>query len=320
MAIINNQLRNWLMSRGKDSFQFKDEEGAYTFLRKPEKNGLDYIYCSHAEEADSSRELRFNYVGIFYRKNEMFYDTSAWEHANKAGIPHKNRWSLSEQLKKDVRQRVEAAVGHDRRNLSISTLTVPELVKQMEQFRESGALSMARDKYIEGEKPAEKLIYHCEYVPAEWTKETMAAYILDPIGYTQKEAETYLAGNQEEILYKFLYTDILWEAYQTVCGAPTDPVRRLKAIQDGLKRVCARNVRVTIRKNGIDFTFRTDVDALRRSGGESFSPWYIVMPDRQNFYHLFGEDTCYTADEILCIEYAQNVLYAQKEKSAKAAS
>jgi hypothetical protein len=99
-------------------------------------------------------------------------------------------------------------------------------------------------------------------------------------------------------------------------------VQRFKAIQDGLKHICAcaRNVHVTIRKNGIDFTFRTNVEALRRSSGERFNSWYIIAPDRQNFHHLFGEDSSYTIDEILCIEYARLVLYAQEEKAAEAVS
>lgn len=322
MAIVNNQLRNWLMTRGSNSFQFEDPEGSYTFLRKPEKNGLDYIFASLTTNVDPSQGLRFSFVGIFCKKDVMFYDTSAWTYAEKTGIPHKNRYTLTEQLKKDVRQRVEALVGDDWKNLSVSELTDPKLTGQLDSLRKGGALSTARNCYVKGEKPAEKLTYRCEYTPAEWTKEAMAEYILDPNGYVQKLANAYLAENQEKILYKFLYTDILWEAYQSVCSAPTDPVQKFKAIQDGLKRIgaCARNIRVTIRKNGIEFAFRTAVEALNRSAGEIFNPWFIVAPDRQNFHHLFGEDSSYTIDEILCVEYGQLVLYARQEKAAQAAS
>ena len=309
------------MSRGQDSFQFEDQEGSYVFLRKPGKNGLDYIFASLATDADPSQGLRFTYVGIFCKKDGMFYDAEAWTYAEKTGIPHKNRYTLTEQLKKDVRQRVEALVGDDQRNLSVSEITDPKLARQLDNFREDGALSTARSRYVKGDKPAEKLEFRCEYTPAEWTKETLAEYILNPCGYVQKLADTYLAENQEQILYEFLYTDILWGAYQSVCKAPTEPVQRFKAIQDGLKRVCARTVRVTIRKNGIEFTFRTAVEALNRSAGELFNAWFIIAPDRQNFHHLFGEDCCYyTIDEILCIEYAQNVLYAREENAAQAAS
>ena len=117
---------------------------------------------------------------------------------------------MTEQLKKDVRQRVEALVGDDERNLSVSEVTDPELAKALDNFREGGALVTARSCYIKGKKPEEKMQYRCEYTPAEWTKETMAEYILNPCDYVQKQADAYLAENQEQILYEFLYTDILW--------------------------------------------------------------------------------------------------------------
>ena len=146
MAIINNKLRNWLMSRGQDSFQFEDQEGSYVFLRKPGKNGLDYIFASLATDADPSQGLRFTYVGIFCKKDGMFYDAEAWTYAEKTGIPHKSRYTLSEQLKKDVRQCVEALVGDDQRNLSVSEITDPKLARQLDNFREDGALSTDRSR------------------------------------------------------------------------------------------------------------------------------------------------------------------------------
>ena len=59
MGIINTKLRNWLISRGKDSFQFEDSEGSYSYLRKPEKNGLDYIFASLTTDVDPSQGCVF---------------------------------------------------------------------------------------------------------------------------------------------------------------------------------------------------------------------------------------------------------------------
>lgn len=146
MAIINNKLRNWLMSRGQDSFQFEDQEGNYSYLRKPERDGLDYIFCSSAKDTDPSQGLNFTYVGVFCKKDRMFYDTAACTYAEKTGLPHKNRYTMTEQLKKDVRQRVEALVGDDQRNLSVSEITDPKLARQLDNFREDGALSTDRSR------------------------------------------------------------------------------------------------------------------------------------------------------------------------------
>ena len=50
-----------------------------------------------------------------------------------------------------MRQRVEAAVGNDRKNLSVSELTNPILIRNLEYAKEYGAAQEAREYFLDTE-------------------------------------------------------------------------------------------------------------------------------------------------------------------------
>ena len=88
-------------------------------------------------------------------------------------------------------------------------------------------------------------------------------------------------------------------------------LHKKKAIKEAVQN--KKTVNVTIVKNGIKFTFKTDTETLqRRQYNNYYSTYAMPAKDRKKYEELFG-DHDYIADEIQKIKYKNKVIY-QKEK------
>ena len=106
---------------------------------------------------------------------------------------------------------------------------------------------------------------------------------------------------------------------------------KIELINDGLKKlyedknnilhkrklvseVCndKKTVNVTISKNDVELTFKTDTGTLKNK----YNTWYndldIQAKDRQKYKELFGHYN-YTADDIREIKYSGKTIYKRKE-------
>lgn len=137
----------------------------------------------------------------------------------------------------------------------------------------------------------------------------MLDYILDPEGYAEKEAEAYLVNNQERILYTFLENEAIEKEYQILIADKDNPVHTIKKIKMVVEKTNAKTVRVTIKKNDIEFTFKVGANSLHGNYGEYYPAWCIVESDRKKFEELFGRNTNYAPKEIIRITYAKKELY-----------
>ena len=137
----------------------------------------------------------------------------------------------------------------------------------------------------------------------------MLEYILDPQGYAAREAEAYIAKNQNVILYAFLTISATAAEYKALTGNPHHPAHRVKRIMKAMNDTPAKTVRVTIRKDGVEFTFKTEADELRRDCVSYYGIWRTQASDRREFERLFGRCSHYVPEDILRIEYGRTVLY-----------
>lgn len=71
----------------------------------------------------------------------------------------------------------------------------------------------------------------------------------------------------------------------------------------------AKTVTVTIRKDGQDFTFKTEACVLRRDCTNTYGTWYIAAADRREFEKRFGRGAEYAPQEIMRITYGRKTLY-----------
>jgi hypothetical protein len=115
------------------------------------------------------------------------------------------------------------------------------------------------------------------------------------------------------MLCEFLTNDALGAEYAAIADNPRHQAHRVRAIMRAMNTTAAKTVRVTIRKNGAELSFKTEADDLRRDCGRSYSTWRIAAADRREFERLFGD---YGPEDILRIEYGRAALFEAGEVGA----
>lgn len=309
---MNDLFSSWLVSGDAGPCCFQDKGYNYILIRVEKNADFEYLFCQRQYNKEGLvRNSTFKYAGIYCRKDGLLYDaeydlTSMEE--NPEPLNARSAEALRDQLKAAVRGKVEAAIGNDRKNLQITELTDGRLLNQLEYTLKYSAAEAARKHYLDT-VDFELPVFSCRYDPDQWKEDSLLSYIADPEGYAGQQAESYIAENQESMLYDFLYNDAVLKEYQAILADTENPVHLIKKIAAAMATTSAKTVNVTIRKNETEFTFKTEAFSLRGDCGSHYNSWSIVAADRRKFEQLFGRSADYTPGEILRITYARNVLY-----------
>lgn len=309
---MNDLLSSWLASGDAGPCCFQ-EKGYHHVIIRVEKNAdFEYLFCQRWYNKEGLvRDSTFKYAGIYCRKDGLLYDIQ-YNFSDIAESPEamKERSSetLWEKLKAAVREKVEAAIGNDRTNLQVTEITEGRLASQLEYTLKYTAKETARRHYLDT-VDFEPQAFSCHYDPDHWKEDSLLSYIADPEGYAKQQAEGYIAENQENMLFDFLYNDAVLKEYRAILADTANPVHIIKKIKAAMETTSAKTVNVTIRKEGTEFSFKTEASSLRGDCGSHYSSWSLVAADRRKFEQLFGRSADYTPEEILRITYARNVLY-----------
>jgi hypothetical protein len=115
----------------------------------------------------------------------------------------------------------------------------------------------------------------------------------------------------------------LWEniavakEYAALAGSPRHQAHRVKAIMDAVKAADAKTVRVTIRKDSEELTFKTEAQQFRHDCGLHYWAHHIAAADRKEYERLFGRHNDYGPEDIVRIEYGRAVLYEAEVGAAR---
>ena len=307
---MNKDFLNWLGQTEDTTCTIENAGMTYHFVRVAKSEAFDYLYCQRQYSGkELTRGGSFKYAGIFCRNDGELYD-GQYDVQGLAGEDTAERCAekLREDLQRSVRQQVEAAIGNDRRNLSITELSEPELLRKLKNEQDHYAKDEARRRFLDT-ADFEPPIFRCFYDAENWTEDSLLSYLLDPQGYADKEATAYIAGNQEEMLFAFLCNDAELAEYQALMEDTENPVHTVKKIMAAMSHTSAKTVNVTIQKDGAEFIFKTEADCLRRDCTSSYNDWKMVAADRRRFQEKFGRHADYFPKEIVRITYARAVLY-----------
>lgn len=309
---MNDTFTRWLASGDMGQCCFQEKGYGYIVIRVEKTPDFEYLFSQRRYDKEGmKRDSTFKYVGIYCRKDGLLYDaeydlTSLED--DPEPLQKRSAEALREQLKVAVREKVEAAIGNDKGNLQITELTDSGLLSQLTYARQHGAKEAARRQYLDTEDfdpPA----FACNYDPDRWKEDSLLAYILDPEGYTEQQAKEYIEENQETMLHNFLYNEAVMQEYRAILEDKENPVHTVKKIMDAMRTTSAKTVNVTVLKEGVEFTFKTEATALRGDCTSYYHTWNIVAADRKKFEQTFGRNADYRPAEILRITYARNVLY-----------
>jgi hypothetical protein len=302
---FHDQFNAWLAGPEGGAFIFSMHNSHTAVIRVPKGVYFEYLYFQrNFNSSGMERGDSFQYGGIFCKRDGQVYD-------RQHGISElvevgRGVTKLYDRLEADVRGAVEAAIGGDRRNLRVKELTDQCKIEHLEHFEKYGAASNARERFLRDTDDA--FAYRCSYAPPPWTEDSLLAYILDPEGYAASEAGAYIENCQEAMLYEFLTNDALAAEYCAIVENPRNQAHRVKAIMRAMSTTAAKTVRVTIRKDGQELTFKAEADQFRRDCGSYYSSWRIEAAGRRDFERLFGRGD-YGPEHITRIEYGKAVLY-----------
>ena len=309
---MNDTFINWLASGDTGLCSFQENGYTYFVMRVEKNTDFDYLFCQRQfRDTGLTRDSAFKYVAIYCKRDGLLYDAQydltiidrdSELFANR-GAEH-----LRERLKQAVREKVESAIGNDRSNLQISKISDSMLMNRLEYVSNYGAKEEARRHYLDI-LDFEPPVFRCFYEPEHWKEDTLLSYIIDPNGYSEKEAEAFIAANQEDMLYSFLNNDAVLKEYQAILADTQNPVHIIKKIKVAMEATSAKTVNVTIQKNGTEFTFKTEASSLRGDCGNHYNSWSIVAADRRRFEQTFGRSADYTPEEVVRITYSRAVLY-----------
>jgi hypothetical protein len=313
---VQEQFRAWLAKPNGDAFTFQDNNDHYTLIRVRKNDGFDYLYSLGTyKRGGIERSEKFEYAGIYCRRDGMVYDDQysirplRHEELMRGGAA-----AMLRRLEADVRQAVEAAIGNDRSNLRITELVTQGSKDRLENHMKYGAASEARELFLHDEGGG-AFTYRCPYDPPHWTEDSLLEYILGPEGYTAREAAAYIDGHQDNILYGFLANDATAAEYRAIAENPRHKAHLVKRIMQAVGAATAKTVRVTIRRGGVEFAFKTGADEFRRDCGNYYWSHNIAAADRREFERLFGRGD-YGPEDILRIEYGRKVVYEAEDATA----
>lgn len=279
-------------------------------IQLPKSEDFTYIY-SQSQRKCGSIYLRepLNYCFLYDRKTHILCGdsyrlTSLCELSKDDFV---TEGTLRDQLQERVRAMVEDTVDNDRGNLPVSEVTNLHLKRNLDYYLEYGVKEDAiRHLFADGAFLVSE--YQCLYEPDNWTEDTLLEYLRDREGYAQAQADEYIRDHQESILVSLIENEALQTAFDELLRDTEHPAHRMKRITDDLNLCGAKNVRVTILKNGVEFSFKTEASALK--GNQNYySTYSMAAPDRRAFEERFGRGANYHAEDIMKIIYREKEIY-----------
>ena len=309
---MNDIFTSWLASGDIEQCCFQEKGDTYIMIRVEKAPDFEYLFCQQQDNGKGvTRNSSFKYAGIYCRKDGLLYDmqypfTDVAE--SREELRSRSEEALWRQLRADVRKKGEEAIGNDRRNLTITKITDFDLLSKLDYALKYSAKEQARKRFLDT-VDFEPPVFQCHYDPDRWTEDMLLSCISDPEGYADKEAADYIAANQDDMLFDFLYHDAVVREYEAILADTGNPVHIVKKIMEAMRTTSAKTVMVTVCKEGTEFTFKMEAAELRRDCTSNYHAWNIVAADRRKFEAMFGSHTDFYPQEIIRITYARNVLY-----------
>ena len=308
-TVSRNDFQRWL-DWGNAPLTICTGEKAVTMLLKIEKKPVDFLYQT-AVEADGSISWKngLTFCGVHDIKNHTLYLTEGLTAVLTDGqSPFASRAipSMVDEICAKINQRVEEAIANSRDNLSVQEITGWNAAWELKDYVADGAHREALERFFGGNEPDGQ--FHSGYALDQLPEAAFLAWLQNPEGFIETEAEQYIKTNQEKFLLQFLKNDALLAEYQALIQDPNNPLHRVKAISEAIKTSGAKTVTVTVQKNGEELSFRTGTTPLR-GRYNSYNTSHIAAADRKEFERLFGRSANYSAEDIIRITYGKKTLY-----------
>lgn len=304
---------SWLNNDDRQE-PFITNEGDYKnyFLKIPISNQFVYVYRQSCHNGKGiERYTSFNYAGFYNKANEMIYDSNyrfadlSEKHIYKLGVGE-----IYDKFEDDVRRFIKQTVESNRDYYQSLELSA-EGKEELQRYEEHCLAQAARKAYLQGissEDITYDVRYYCNF--SKRNDNALLEIIAGPQKFIQREAEKYLRENEEDIVLERRTAALTKAAVQALELEEDGPIQRIKRIRDAIEKSGAQSVKVTINKDGEEFTFKTSANELARDPFHYYGSYYIAAEDRKLFEQKFGRNSHYTPEEIVDISYRGKSIYS----------
>ncbi len=216
-TVSRDDFQRWLYW-GKTPLTIYKGEEAVTMLLKIEKRPVDYLYQT-AVEADGSISWRngLTFCGVHDIGKKTLYLSESLTTIlidGQAPFASKTIPSVVDEICGRINQCVEETIANDRNNLSVQEVTSWQAARELKEYLEDGAHREAIDWFFRGSEPDGQ--FHSGYTLGNLPEATFMAWLQDPEGLVQTEADQHIKINQEKFLLQFLKNDALVAEYQAI--------------------------------------------------------------------------------------------------------
>lgn len=309
--ISEEELIAWLNDEKRESIQMEINGTHDYYLKVPRTDQVIFLFHKSNFYGDKvSRNSVLRYAGFYNKTDNSIYDSDL---CLMALFPnHAKRIQVGElycQINTEVRKAVEERVENDMENLSAQVLDEENREKLL--FFEKIYLRGEVRKLYLLDVQSEEVKYECWYECNEGNNDdTLFAYLENPDKFVQAEAKSYIAEHQADILYGIKFAEMKKGALQTMEAEVDGRLPRIKRIMAAVGESGAQSVKVTVNKNGEEFTFKTLAHKLKRDSYDYYSAYDIEAKDRIAFTEKFGRGANYAPEEIVDISYRGKSIYS----------
>ena len=307
---IKTKFKEWLESDSYKHFVFDEGQSTNTtFIKVAKNDDFDYLFSqTFYSGSHIQRDDHLYFSGMYCKRDGQVY--CAYSQLRRL-IPEfeesKGQYGMAEEVQKKASQRINTIVLNNPDTYSTLRPISEEAEKKLSNYTERVVESSATEHFFAGIY-ADSLEYETEYQFAGWNEENLLEYIISPEQFIKDEAQRYLENHLEDILLDLRRLESLKEHLSAIENAKDSPLHKVKAISKAVTESGAQTARVTIVKNGIEFSFKTATDSLKRNQ-TSYSRWDISAAERDEYEKLFKFD-CYRPEEIKEIKYRGQPIYS----------
>ena len=318
--ISNKDFHKWL-KEGTAPLRCEGNGYHHAFIRFPKNDDFVYVFAQSAYHGtDVIRNDVFDFCGLYYIPEELMYcedyrisdlvEDWEYEKARSSDILHNAFVSQFQESVTNIIRETPDIIG-------ITELTDMYYRDQLARIRERNKDNLVASLYFGG-KQVEDIIYECDYEPEHWNEESLLEYIRDRAAYLENAVNSYITDRKERILYELKKNEVLRQAFKELMDDTEHPYHKMKKLTEAIERSGAKTVKVSINKNGEEFTFKTEASSLKGLH-TYYSTYYMTAPDRNNFEKLFGDYADYKVEDIRKVTYGKRTLY-EYEPPAQAES
>lgn len=304
------KFQEWLES---DSYKhFVADEGLLTrttFIKVAKNDDFDYLFSqTYYDGSHIERDYHLSFSGIYCKRDGQVYCAY---HQLKRVIPEFEEsiglYEMAQKVQDYAANEIGTIVLNNPDTYSTLRPISEEAEKELLSYNERTVEGEAVEHFFAGIY-ADSLEYESAYEFKGWNEDNLLEYILNPQQFIDDEAQRYLEEHLDDILLELRKIESLKEHLAEIENTTDSPLHRIKAISKAVQESGAQTANVTIVKNGIEFSFKTATDTLKRTQN-SYSRWDIPAAERREYEKLFKYDS-YKPEEIKEIKYRGQTIYS----------